>query len=509
MPSKLSRRQVLRLISFLSAGTAAVGSAPFVSKFFANKANAQTGTVYNRENIATFAQSSQKIVALRRGIQVMQSRPASDPTSWRFQANIHGFPSGESIPNNQAQEVWATCQHGTYFFLSWHRMYLYYFEQILRAAANDNNLALPYWDSFTQRTIPAPFRNPANTSNPLYVSARDPIYNRINSPQQLPTDAVTYNRALESTNFYSATGSGNSFGSQVPGATLVPPHDTHRLSPHGRLESVPHDQVHSRVGGRSGWMRDVNLAARDPIFWLHHVHVDRLWEGWLQMGGGRTNPQGGTPAEDRWLNTIFVFYGADGTRKTLSGREIVDTVQQLNYGYDNVPSLAGRANAPSVRRTDANTQPQQVAMTASNQELTIVLSDASLTLTAPSQNLVRALTEESALTLNVEGIEYNPSNFIAYEIYINLPQGATPNTGSPYYAGDLALFAYPQGGTFSIEITDVVRELQRRNLTTGDFISVIFVPPPREIRRGRIVTEGRATQLEGAIRFKGVTITRQ
>ena len=42
MFSNLSRRQLLRLISFLIAGTAAVGSIPFLGKLFGNKAQAQT-----------------------------------------------------------------------------------------------------------------------------------------------------------------------------------------------------------------------------------------------------------------------------------------------------------------------------------------------------------------------------------------------------------------------------------------------------------------------------------
>ena len=42
MFSNLSRRQLLRLISFLIAGTAAVGSIPFLGKFFVSKAQAQT-----------------------------------------------------------------------------------------------------------------------------------------------------------------------------------------------------------------------------------------------------------------------------------------------------------------------------------------------------------------------------------------------------------------------------------------------------------------------------------
>ncbi|EGO02352.1 hypothetical protein SERLA73DRAFT_71478 [Serpula lacrymans var. lacrymans S7.3] len=47
---------------------------------------------------------------------------------------------------------------------------------------------------------------------------------------------------------------------------------------HGSLEGV-HDTVHSLVGG-NGHMSDPDYAAFDPIFFLHHSNVDRLFALW-------------------------------------------------------------------------------------------------------------------------------------------------------------------------------------------------------------------------------------
>jgi tyrosinase len=51
-------------------------------------------------------------------------------------------------------------------------MYLYFFDRILRAAAGDPNLVLPYWDwtDASQRTLPLPFRQPADSTNSLYIA---------------------------------------------------------------------------------------------------------------------------------------------------------------------------------------------------------------------------------------------------------------------------------------------------------------------------------------------------
>lgn len=505
MSSGLSRRQVLRLISFLSAGTAAVASVPFIDKFFANKASAQTG-VPVRKNIATF--TPEEIESLRRGIRVMQSRPDTDPTSWIYQANMHGIPRNDS----RRLTAWNTCDHGGFFFFPWHRMYLYYFERILRQASGDPNLTLPYWnysDFLDQRLLPAPFRIPADpATNPLYVEERAPGIN--SGTIALAAAEVSYEAAFRRTNFFHTTSGGQSFGGRRVGNT------THRGSGGGALEGRPHNQVHVVVGGSNGWMRQVELAARDPIFWLHHANIDRLWERWLRLEGGRANPVGNSD----WMNDPFTFFDENGRQVTLRGRDVINPVEQLNYTYDDDPSLVGNEvqlrrsdSAQATQRTDANTQPI-AATSTDNQTMLIELRETPVTLTLPFTQtqgwrlLTNRSLEQGSFILNVERIEYNPRNPISYHIYINLPQGATPDPSSPYYAGMLSLFSLPQRGNFSIAITDVVRELQRLNLMTGDSISVTFVPPPEDV--AELQRTARSTQeLQQAVRFNRVEIARE
>ena len=33
-------------------------------------------------------------------------------------------------------------------------------------------------------------------------------------------------------------------------------------------------------------------AGLDPLFWLHHANIDRLWEVWLSLDSGHVNPSG-------------------------------------------------------------------------------------------------------------------------------------------------------------------------------------------------------------------------
>ena len=222
-----------------------------------------------RQNVNSL--STTQITSLRNGVEAMKARPQSDPTSWLYQANIHGTIQGTAQPG------WSQCEHGVFQFLAWHRMYLYYFERILKAAANDPDLTLPYWNysdtsAADNRAIPEPYRTPANAGNALFEANRDLGWNQ---GARLATSAVDTSTAFARLNFLPPAGQSpfNSFGGGNPGT--------------GRLESTPHNVVHSSIGN---FMGDPRFAAQDPIFWAHHCNIDWLWEAWLADGGGRANP---------------------------------------------------------------------------------------------------------------------------------------------------------------------------------------------------------------------------
>jgi len=160
-----------------------------------------------RKNIYSWASNGPEMTAYKKGIAAMKARSANDPTSWAYQAAIHG----SNVSPEKA--AWNQCQHQSFFFLSWHRMYLYYFERILRVASEDPEFTLPYWNYSDpdERAIPAAFRTPANSSNPLYVQDRNP---GVNEGFAVPASATDYEAAFEYDNFFSAEGSPLSFGGQ-------------------------------------------------------------------------------------------------------------------------------------------------------------------------------------------------------------------------------------------------------------------------------------------------------
>ncbi len=439
--------------------------------------------VFVRRDFATL--NTAQINALRNGIREMRRRSQidrMDPTGWLYQANIHG------TTDRPLQTAWNTCQHGSYFFLSWHRMYLYYFERILRRAAGDSNFALPYWNWSTQRALPPPFRLPGDASNPLW-SPRT-----MNNGSLLPDSAVSLVRAFQRTNFSSPAGNGISFGGQRAGPV-------HNGSPQGQFENQPHGDIHNLVGGL---MPNPNRNAQDPIFWLHHANIDRLWKRWLDRGGGRSNP----PVSDTlWMNTPFTFINENRQSVTLTGAQILNTVTQLNYRYDDDP-----AGVPAARERLAARE-----MLATSIETKVdLLPTRYVRFSVPIKEEVRPkITRFTAgegvagtLVLNIEGIEYDEDPGVYHEIYINLPKGKkAPDLHSPHFVGTLATFALPQGGKHMLAITEAARALKGIGRWNEESISVTFVPrgplpppgeavaptpeaaqatPPKKVKIGRI-----------------------
>jgi hypothetical protein len=255
------------------------------------------------------------VIAYGDAVAAMQAKPATDPTSWTRQADIHGTAT---LPTPVLADE---CRHQSWYFLAWHRMYLYYFERIVRAqivaAGGPNDWALPFWDydQSGRRWLPPAFRNPTRpngTPNRLFVANRNPGIN--DGTASLDPAITSPQFALDRTTFTGAPefgGGAISAAGQFMGQT-------------GRLEQTPHNDVHVALGGL---MADPGTAARDPIFWLHHANIDRLWHVWNQLG--RANP-----TDPAWADQAFELFDETGARVSLRCRDAVDIVNQLNYSYE-------------------------------------------------------------------------------------------------------------------------------------------------------------------------------
>ena len=88
-------------------------------------------------------------------------------------------------------------------------------------------------------------------------------------------------------------------------------------------------------------MGDPDTAARDPIFWLHHANIDRLWWLWQQ--------QHSDPSKAAWTGQSFDFMDVGGVPASLTGADVEDIVKQLDYTYDHVAKKVAGPPKPKKR----------------------------------------------------------------------------------------------------------------------------------------------------------------
>lgn len=361
-----------------------------------------------RRNIGGLTANSPVIQSYRAAITKMKALPFDNPLSWTYQAAIHGTKRTENFPG------WNSCQHsnGTNtFFWSWHRMYLYWFERIIRKMSDNASFAMPFWDwsSPSQRKLPSMFRDPASE---LFVSQRARAIN--DGSGSLPASHVTYARPFTIVSFSSA-----SFG----------------------VEQSPHNPIHVDVGGGpAGWMWNPSTAAQDPIFWLHHANIDRLWNLWLAQGGGRKSPV----ASVNWRNRKFTFFNEAGQQIEMKGCEILAAAQQLNYTYEGEPSPVSESCPLRVSGIDLSKWakvkpyvPPWEPITLGNDRVTAKIDIGS----EQASLAAAARSNAETLFLEIEGVEAEQQPGVVWEVYLGASASdLARGSESPAYIGNIALF---------------------------------------------------------------------
>lgn len=438
--------------------------------------------MFTRRDIWTInpnpGQWNDTVLAYANAVQIMKDRDGKtppDPTSWEYQAARHATgPPGIVPPRGTAEQ----CQHSSWFFLPWHRMYLYYFERIVRKAVAEavgpSDFALPYWNysnGFPRNTLPHPFREPHKedgTANPLFVAAPS-RYGRVNDGAPLDDLITRTKEAMEASRFADRI---PGFGG-VEGASRA-----HFGNTPGLVERTPHNTIHREVGRNGGWMGNPATAAIDPVFWLHHANIDRLWNKWL--AGGKANP-----ANNEWLSERFQFHDENGNIQSLTGAEVRDTAAQLDYVYDDDvrPFTMPGPEPPSERRVPLEllgATDGSVMLTGTRTEAFITVPDELRTMADER----REAPGEVVIALEDITAEREPDD--VYALYLN--DWLAADEANRYYIGNLALFGVEQwndlnvdrvgsrGIRFLYDITAIAADLARRNMWDFREVGLTFEP---------------------------------
>ncbi|HEY7405702.1 MAG TPA: tyrosinase family protein [Candidatus Angelobacter sp.] len=448
-----------------------------------------------------------------RAVGVMQKRLVTDPTSWRYQGAIHGYDPaqdpfakrGEKLPPTAEQDkYWSRCQHGSWFFLSWHRGYLHYFEQMILKAIKDlkgpADWALPYWNysdptNPKARCLPPAFWDPKfpdGGPNPLLVQERATGADKGKPLGSSRSADIT--ECLGKIGFINSSGgAGTNFGGGRTGFA-------HRGGVPGALELVPHGSMHDAVGGDDGWMGSFETAALDPIFWCHHANIDRLWEVWL-----RSDPRHTNPTLAAWLSSIeFDFHDAKGKPVTLKSEQVLDTASpMLDYVYQDVSDPLGPhrlAMAASNVPMEIERIPEMVGATDSKGiSLGAKPNSVEFAVKPPAgpalqARLLAGAASKPEIHLNLENVTAEGRPIHSYVVYVNLPEGANAENYPQLAAGLLPKFGIVEasreskdhpgdGMNYSFDITQIVSTLEQSKSWDPKKLRVTFVPHEPDTKR--------------------------
>jgi len=248
--------------------------------------------------------------------------------------------------------------HGGPAFCSWHREYILRFEQQLQII--DSDVFLPYWSwesgnaSDTDSIFVDEFMGPRERITSGYLSETRNSFNPDGWKVDTRLDGNNSGTRLTRNSFSGISTSTASAGRNSVGRTPFTGANGFRNS----LEGA-HNSIHGIVGGHMTAMTSPN----DPIFFLHHANVDRLWAEWQLNNPGDANYPSTSVRAGHALNDLMWPWdgGASQTNRSRAlpfmppvnstdlrrPRDVLD-ITTLGYSYEGmtVPSTPPPSTPP-------------------------------------------------------------------------------------------------------------------------------------------------------------------
>lgn len=428
------------------------------------------------------------LTSYAKAVAIMRDRSLkdpSDPLGWTYQYKMHWYPDrgdglvladgstdwaalqraqvdeldsffGAAAPGNekrrQAEATWGKCPHSdsstlALDFLPWHRKYLFFFERIVRTLSEDEDFALPYWgymDGRSSQVLPREFDE---LGSPL---------SHDRSPKSRQGDPLT--SSYFAGRFWSDR--------QFPLLSRA-------------VEGQPHGGVHVFVGEADRDMSSLFRSSRDPVFWIHHCEIDRIWEGALMAGF--PTPTG------PWLNNTHRFFDETGKFVELTNEQVLKADQikdWTGYAYHLVPKPPGGPTSALVAAATAGGMRSTLA-TATNIPVRSGLQTTLLVAGAP---MATAMVEPVApdgprrFRLELSEVALDRRAVASVALYLNAPADAIGEALRKYEVGVISTFGMMPGpgaphadhtssrvaNVLSFDVTEVIAELQREGRWTGE-----------------------------------------
>lgn len=244
-----------------------------------------------RKNLKTLSSTEKAnfikaVLALKNGNKA--GNTYNQYVKWHSDASVVHTPSGST----------RTAPHGGPAFLAWHREFIRRFELDLQKIVP--GIGLPYWDWAADAALSSPGTAPiwasdfmggnGDSSDKSYVVKTGPfrhgswtVIDENGNPTRYADGKYTGGLKRQ----FGADVSTLPTQSVVDAALNRVPYDS---SPWDRTSNASHrnqlegyinaPQLHNRVHRWVGQTMRLNTSPNDPVFFLHHCNIDRLWAQW-------------------------------------------------------------------------------------------------------------------------------------------------------------------------------------------------------------------------------------
>jgi tyrosinase len=239
------------------------------------------------------------------------------------------------------------------------------------------------------------------------------------------------------------------------------------LTGFGVLEGQPHNRVHNCVGGiftdehgnqtdSGGFMQNL-LSPVDPLFFLHHANIDRLWDVWTRKQEARKypilpdgyltprpNPKPPFTDFELWSRESFPFFvdsKGQPVKKTTAGNYAA--IGDFSYDYQPGSGEEIVATAVAMGAKGRAAEPVKHFEVQMSNSVVSVSEPASGKVTIPLASIEGP--EGAGRVLFAKITLGMPSNAHAgdYKVLVNGPADATAvGPSSPFYAGTLSMFGH-------------------------------------------------------------------
>lgn len=272
--------------------------------------------------------------------------PAQPVSTYDLFTAWHHLAMGRFTPPTQGDR---NAAHSGPAFLPWHRLMMILLELNLQRVTNDDTLGLPYWDwAADGDTDPATQPHAAlwqpdgigGTGTPVTDGPFTPDKYRV----KIEAASLVELRATDRGLWRNLGGDVDSLptSDEVKTTLDTTPYDdvpwdrtsrSMRCMLEGWTPPSMHNKVHNWVGGLPSDMGGAT-SPNDPVFYLHHCNVDRIWEGWMSRHG-RTYEPPQTASPD------LAGHRIDDPLYSILVQTLVTPAQMLDasafYSYDTLP----------------------------------------------------------------------------------------------------------------------------------------------------------------------------